>query len=97
MLSSASLRRDLAARAQRRAEDLLDQGRLAVGGGAEDAEVAAVDAEAGELGRGADDLEVGLIEVLLTVLLARMDDPELLELADQLRLGAGLLDHARPG
>ena len=51
-----------------------------------------MDAEAGELGRGADDLDVGLVEVVLAVLVARMHDPELLELADQLRLGPGLLD-----
>src|SRR5687768_9894129 len=81
-----------AARLQRRPEDLLEQRGLAVGGGAEDAQVAAVDAEAGELGRRADDLEVGLVEEQLAVLAARLDDPELLELADQLLARPGLLD-----
>ena len=41
------------ARAQRRGEDLLQQRRLAVGGGAERAQVAPADAVAGQLGDGA--------------------------------------------
>src|SRR5581483_3460082 len=51
----------LAARAEPRADELLEQRRLAVGGRAEYAEVAGGDAEPGELGRGAHDLEVGLV------------------------------------
>ena len=52
------------ARAQRRGEDLLQQRGLAVGRGAEDAQVAPADAVAGELGDRADDLALGLVVVL---------------------------------
>src|SRR3954452_11145098 len=41
-------------RAQRRREDLLEQRRLTVGRGPEDAQVAPADAEARQLGDGAD-------------------------------------------
>ena len=60
--STASSPAGGAARAKRGAEELLEQRRLAVGGGAEDAQVAAGDAVLCELGGGADDLEVGLVE-----------------------------------
>src|ERR671926_1752765 len=53
------------ARAERRGEDLLEQRRLAVGRGAEHAQVAAADAEARELGHRADDLLLGVVVVLL--------------------------------
>src|SRR3954470_7608882 len=48
-------------RAQRRREDLLEQGRLTVRRGAEDAKVAPADAEARQLGDRADDLLLGVV------------------------------------
>src|SRR4051795_11499398 len=80
------------ARAQRRGEDLLEQGRLAVGAGAEDAQVAPADAVAGELGDGADDLALGLVEVRGSGARLALDDAVLLQLLDQRRLGAGVLE-----
>ena len=49
------------AREQRGAEQRFEQLDLAVGGGAEDAQVAGADAEAGQLVGGPDDLAVGLV------------------------------------
>src|SRR5919199_9829 len=49
------------ARAQRRRQDLLEQRRLAVGRGAEDAQVAPGHAVARELRDGADDLLLGVV------------------------------------
>ncbi len=80
------------ARAQRRSEDLLEQRGLAVGGGAKDAQVAPADAEAGELVDGAHDLALGVVEEGLAVATLPADHAVLLELADELRIGAGLLD-----
>ena len=74
----------LAARAQAGAEQLLEQRGLAVGRGAKDPQVAPADAELRELGRGADDLEVGLVVGLATVAALGGDDPELLQLAQEL-------------
>src|SRR5512133_2531766 len=51
------------ARAQRRAQQLLEQGRLAVRGRPEDAQVAPADAVAGQLGHGPDDLPLGLVVI----------------------------------
>src|SRR3954447_14901872 len=82
----------LAARPQRRADELLEQRRLAVGGGAKDAEVAAGDAEARELGGGADDLEVGLVEDRAAVTALRLDDPVLGELPQERLRHPRLLD-----
>src|SRR4051794_5760657 len=81
------------ARAQRRGEDLLEQRGLAVGRGAEGAQVATADAVAGELGDGADDLALGLVEVLHAATRVALDHAEVLELGDELRLGARLLEH----
>ena len=80
----------LAARAQLRAEQLLEQRGLAVGRGAEDAQVAPGDAEARELGGRADDLEVGLVVGLAAVPAFRGDDAELLQLAQELVADPGL-------
>ena len=84
------------ARAQRRGEDLLQQRGLALGRGAEHAQVAARHAVAGQLGDGAHDLALGLVVVLRDCparpALLALDDPVVLELGDQLGVGAGLLD-----
>src|SRR3954470_3258047 len=90
------------ARAQRRGEDLLQQRRLPVGGGPERAQVAPADAVAGEFGHGADDLALGLVVVLRPGAVLALDDAVVLELGDEPRVGAGLLDHVvervqRPG
>src|SRR6185312_2171257 len=79
--------------AQRRREDLLEQRGLAVGGGAEHAQVAATDAEAGQLERVAHDLALGVVVPDLTLPLLALDHPELLELAHERLLGARLLEH----
>src|SRR4051794_13283750 len=81
------------ARAQRRGEDLLQQRGLAVGRRAEDAQVAPADAVARELGDRAHDLALGLVEVLRPGAHLALDDAVLLQLLDQRRVGAGLLDH----
>src|SRR6266480_1813561 len=57
----------LASRPKRRAHELFEQRRLAVRGGAEDAQVPSRYPEPGELGRGPDDLEIGLVEQHLAV------------------------------
>ena len=80
------------ARAQRRAEQRFQQVRLAVGRGAEDAQVAGADADPGEFVGGADDLAVGLVVDGLALAFLGLDDAEVLELGDQLLAGAGLLD-----
>ena len=74
----------LAARAQAGAEQLLEQGRLAIGRGAKHAQVAPADAELRELRGRADDLEVGLVIGLAAVAALGGDDAELLELAQEL-------------
>src|ERR671916_1985384 len=81
------------ARAQRRREDLLQQRRLAVGGGAKHAQVAPADAVARELGDGADDLALGLVVVVLAGAQLALDDAVVLELLDELRARARLLEH----
>ena len=96
-LSSASLRRSGLRERSDGAEQRFEQVRLAVGRGAEDAQVAAADAEPRELVGGADDLAVGLVVDRLALALLRLDDPEVLELGDQLLAGAGLLDHLVEG
>src|SRR3954453_8248675 len=80
------------ARAQRRGEDLLQQRRLPVGRGPEGAQVAAAHTVAGELGDGADDLALGLVVVLRPRAVLALDDAVVLELGDQARVRAGLLD-----
>src|SRR3954447_5714645 len=80
------------ARAQGRREDLLEQRRLAVGRRAEDAQVAPADAVARELGDRADDLALGLVEVLRPRADLALDDAVLLELLDERGLGARLLE-----
>src|SRR6478609_5713473 len=80
------------ARAQRRGEDLLQQRGLAVGRGAERAQVAPADAVAGQLGDRADDLPLGLVVVARARAQLALDDAVLLELGDQARVGAGLVD-----
>ncbi len=91
--STASLRRSRVARAQGRGEDLLQQVRLAVGRGAEHAQVAPADAVAGELGDRGDDLALGLVEVAHAAAQLALDDAVLFELAHELGLGLGLLEH----
>src|SRR4051794_39994859 len=81
------------ARAQRRGEDLLQQRRLAVRARAEHAQVAPADAVARQLGDRADDLALGLVEVRDAGAYLALDDPVLLQLLDQRRLGARLLEH----
>src|SRR6185312_16666328 len=80
------------ARAQRRGEDLLQQRRLAVGRRAERAQVAPADPVAGELGDRAHDLALGLVVVLHARAVLALDDAVVLELGDEARVGAGLLD-----
>src|SRR3954470_21460151 len=80
------------ARAQRRGEDLLQQRRLAVGRGPERAQVAPADAVAGELGHRAHDLSLGLVVVLRAGAVLALDDAVVLELGDEPRIGARLLD-----
>src|SRR4051812_805908 len=80
------------ARAQGRGEDLLQQRGLAGGAGAEGAQVATADAVAGQLGHGADDLALGLVVVLRPGADLALDDAVLLELGNQPRLRARLLD-----
>src|SRR5947209_12788372 len=55
------------ARAQRRREDLLEQRRLPVRGGAEDTQVATADAEARELRHRTHDLALGVVEEQLAL------------------------------
>ena len=81
------------ARAQRRREDLLQQVGLAVGRGAEHAQVAPADAVARELGHRGDDLALGLVEVAHAAAHLALDDAVLFELAHELGLGLGLLEH----
>ena len=83
------------ARLERRGEDLLEQRGLAVGGGPEDAQVAAADAELRELGRGLDDLPLGLVVERVAALALAVDDPVVLELLDELRRRAGVGQHLR--
>ena len=61
----------LVARAQRGPDHLLEQRRLAVGRGAQHAQVAPGDAEAGELAARLDDLAVGVVVEALAVDLLR--------------------------
>src|SRR4051794_9219032 len=68
----------LAARSQRRPDELLEQGRLAVRGGHEDTQVATRDAEPRQLRGRADDLEIGLVVDGPSVATVGLDDAELL-------------------
>src|SRR5919109_2483037 len=79
------------ARAQRRAEDLLEQRRLAVGRGAEHPQVASAHAVAGQLGHRADDLALGVVVVSGRPPRLAFDHAVLLQLAHELRAGAGVL------
>src|SRR3954447_901916 len=80
------------ARAQCRGQDLLQQRGLAVGAGAEDAQVAPAHAVAGELGDGADDLALGLVEERGPGARLALDDAVLLQLLDERGLGARVLE-----
>src|ERR1044072_710989 len=60
--------------AQRRGKDLLEQRGLAVGRGAEDAQVAPPHAESLQLGHRADDLSLGVVVELLAVAALSLDD-----------------------
>src|SRR4051794_2216207 len=79
-------------RPQRGSEDLLEQGGLAICRGPERTQVAAADAVAGELGDRTDDLALGLVVVLDPRSHLALDHAVLLELLDEARLGAGLLE-----
>ena len=92
-LSSASLRRSGLRERSDGPEQRFEQVRLAVGRGAEDAQVARPDADAGQFVGGADDLAVGLVVDGPALAFLRLDDAEVLELGDQLLARAGLLDH----
>src|SRR5436190_2772527 len=81
------------ARAQRRGEDLLEQRRLAIRGGAEDTQVASAYAEARELGDRAHDLLLGVVVEHLAVVLLAADDPVLLELAHERAFRTRVLEH----
>src|SRR3954447_12621240 len=74
-------------------EDLLQERRLAVGRRPERAQVAPADAVAGELRDGADDLALGLVVVLRPGAVLALDDAVVLELGNEARVGARLLDH----
>ena len=91
--STASLRRSGLRERRRRGEDLLQQRRLALGGGLEHAQVAPRDAVARQLGDRADDLALRLVVVALGAAQLALDDPVVLELGDQPRLRARLLHH----
>jgi hypothetical protein len=69
--------------------------RLAVSRGAKDAQVPPADAEARQLGDGADDLALGVVVELLSVAALALDDAVVLELLDQRSRGAGLLQNVR--
>src|SRR5207244_11264362 len=78
---------------QRRGEDLLQERGLAVGRRAEDAQVAPADAVARQLGDGADDLALGLVVVRRPGARLALDDAVVLQLLDQRRRGARLLEN----
>ena len=80
------------ARAQRRRQDLLQQGRLAVRGGPEDAQVASRDAIARELDNRADDLALGVVEPGRAPALLARDHAVILQLLDELGVGTRLVD-----
>src|SRR3954454_5926881 len=73
----------LASRAQRRPHDLLEQGRLAVSRAPEHPKVATRDAETRELGGRSHDFEIGLVIDDAPVPSLRLEDAELLQLAEQ--------------
>src|SRR4029077_846197 len=76
-----------------RGEDALQQLSLAIGGAAEDAQVAPADAVAREFGDRPDDLPLGLLEVARAAAHLPLDHPELDQLTYERRLRAGLLAH----
>src|SRR3954466_4448899 len=77
--------------AQRGRQDLLEQRRLAIGRGAEHAQVAPADAEALQLGHRADDLALGVVVELLAVAPLALDAAVVLELLDERLVGARVL------
>jgi hypothetical protein len=83
--------------AQRRGEDLLQERRLAVGRGPEHPQVSAPDAVAGQLGHGADDLALGLVVALHARAQLALDHPVLLQLAHELGVRVGVLEHVLEG
>ena len=96
-LCSASLRRSGLRERSDGPSSASSRLRLAVGGGAEDAQVAGADPDPREFVGGADDLAVGLVVDGLALALLGLDDAEVLQLGDQLLAGAGLLDHLLQG
>src|SRR4051794_19063717 len=76
----------LTARAQCRADELLEQRRLAIRRTDEDAQIATSDAESRQLRGSADDLQIGLVIDRPSIAAIGLDDAEFLELA-QKRLG----------
>src|SRR6266540_2088457 len=79
------------ARAQRRSDELVEQRRLPVCGGAERAEMAGIDAESLQLHAGGRNVRVGVSVQLLSALGARDQQSEVLELLRELRRRAGAL------
>src|SRR4051794_19413247 len=82
----------LAARAERRADELLEERRLAIRGSHEDAQIATGDAEPRQLGCRADDLEVRLVVDRPSVATVGLDDAELLKLAQEPIRHSGLIE-----
>src|SRR4051794_24300287 len=74
-------------------EDLLQQGRLAIGRSAEDAQVAPPYAEALELGYGTNDLPLGVVVEDLAVAALALDHAVLLELLDERPVRPGVIEH----
>src|SRR5437667_6812760 len=87
----------LAARSERRADELLEQRRLAVRRAHEDAQIAARDAEPRQFRCRADDLEIGLVIDRSTVAPVGLDDAVLLELAQEPLRNPGLVEQLLRG
>src|SRR5204862_7955262 len=82
-------------RAQRRREQLVQQAGLAVGRGAEGAQVPRRDPVAGELRARDRDVDVSRLVELLAALAARMEQPVLLQVARKLGRDRGPLAQLR--
>src|SRR4051812_50065788 len=78
-------------RAQRGREDLLEQGRLTVGRGPEDAQVAPAYAETRQLGDRADDLLLGVGGEEVGVVALAVGGGVVVGVAGQVRLGWGVV------
>ena len=90
--STASLRRSGLRERSAGARICCSSARLALGRALEHAQVAPGDAVRAQLLDRAHDLAVGLVVVARPAAQLALDDPEVLELLHQPRLGAGLLD-----